>query len=278
MATHGRRADDGLDELATEAWNADGADLDLRSTRELVGLMNAEDARVPAAVAEAADAIAAAIDDIAARLRARRSPDLRRRRHVGAPRRARRRRVRVDVLDAAGPGRRPDRGGAPRALRSSRKRPRTTPMRAARELERLGVRADDAVVGVSASGRTPYVLGAVRAARAVGALTVGVVSVPDSELAGLVDHEIAVAVGPGDPRRLDAAQGRHGAEADPEHDLDAVDDPHRQDVRQPDGRRLRHEREAPRARAPDPPAATGEPPEAIESALRERRRRQGSVR
>ena len=40
-----------LGELATEAWNADGLDLDMRSTRELVALMSSEDARVPAAVA-----------------------------------------------------------------------------------------------------------------------------------------------------------------------------------------------------------------------------------
>ena len=58
-----------LDGLETESWNADGADLDLRSTDELVALMNAEDETVPGAVASAAPAIAAAIDEIASRLR-----------------------------------------------------------------------------------------------------------------------------------------------------------------------------------------------------------------
>src|SRR5215510_9872087 len=57
-----------LDELTTEAWNAAGADLDLRPTIELVELMNAEDATVPAAVSAAADAIADATDAIAERL------------------------------------------------------------------------------------------------------------------------------------------------------------------------------------------------------------------
>ena len=57
-----------LDGLATEAWNAAGADLDLRSTAELVALMNEEDARVPAAVGAAQDAVAAAIDAVVARL------------------------------------------------------------------------------------------------------------------------------------------------------------------------------------------------------------------
>ncbi len=56
--------------------------------------------------------------------------------------------------------------------------------------------ADDVVLGISASGRTPYVIGAVEAAAAAGALTGAVVSAPDSPLAALVDHEIAVVVGP----------------------------------------------------------------------------------
>jgi N-acetylmuramic acid 6-phosphate etherase len=49
---------------------------------------------------------------------------------------------------------------------------------------------------VSASGRTPYVLGALEAARAAGALTVGVVAVRDSELGRNAEHELAVVVGP----------------------------------------------------------------------------------
>src|SRR5262245_3209424 len=57
-----------LDELATEAWNSAGADLDLRTTVELVELMNAEDPIVPAAVADARDAIATAVDAIASSL------------------------------------------------------------------------------------------------------------------------------------------------------------------------------------------------------------------
>src|SRR5207249_2363426 len=60
----------------------------------------------------------------------------------------------------------------------------------------LRVGPDDAVVGVSASGRTPYVLGALDAAAAAGAFTVALVSVRDSELARRAAHEIAVVVGP----------------------------------------------------------------------------------
>ena len=65
-----------------------------------------------------------------------------------------------------------------------------------RDVHSIGVGATDAVVGISASGRTPYVLGAVEAAAAAGALTVAIVSAPDSQLGGLVEREIAVVVGP----------------------------------------------------------------------------------
>jgi N-acetylmuramic acid 6-phosphate etherase len=58
------------------------------------------------------------------------------------------------------------------------------------------VGADDAVVGLSASGRTPYVLAAIAAARAAGALTVGVVCAPDAPLAGAVNLAVVVVVGP----------------------------------------------------------------------------------
>jgi N-acetylmuramic acid 6-phosphate etherase len=64
------------------------------------------------------------------------------------------------------------------------------------DIRALGIRGNDAVVAVSASGRTPYVLGAIEAARAAEALTAGIVSVEDSELGRAVDLEIAVVVGP----------------------------------------------------------------------------------
>jgi N-acetylmuramic acid 6-phosphate etherase len=66
----------------------------------------------------------------------------------------------------------------------------------AAHLAAANVGAADTVVGVSASGSTPYVLGAVQAAVSVDALTVGVVCAPDSELGHSVEHEIAAVVGP----------------------------------------------------------------------------------
>jgi N-acetylmuramic acid 6-phosphate etherase len=64
-----------------------------------------------------------------------------------------------------------------------------------RDLENRGFRASDVLVGIAASGRTPYVLGALAAARGMGALTIGISCTPDSELALRVDIAITPLVG-----------------------------------------------------------------------------------
>ena len=87
-------------------------------------------------------------------------------------------------------------GGAAECGDVRRSTPRTTRSRECGRSRRLGIGPLDAVVGLSASGRTPYVLGALAEARRAGALTVAVVSVEESELGGLAEHEIAVVVGP----------------------------------------------------------------------------------
>ena len=89
--------------------------------------------------------------------------------------------------------------------------------------------AGDAVILLSAGGRTPYVLGAEREARAAGALTVGVVCVRDSELGRVVEHEVAAVVGPEvitGSTRMKAGT----AQARPQHDLDGRDGQLGQDV------------------------------------------------
>jgi len=60
----------------------------------------------------------------------------------------------------------------------------------------LRVGRDDAVVALSASGSTPYALGAARAAREAGALTAAIVCVADSELGRIVDHDLVAVTGP----------------------------------------------------------------------------------
>src|SRR5262249_17352760 len=113
-----------------------------------------------------------------------------------------------------------------------------------RAVEQLGVSAADAVVGVSASGRTPYALGALEAApRAPGPPRrprLGATLATCSSRRPRADGGRR----PGGRLRLDAFEGRHGAETRPEHDLHRRDDPARQDLRRPDGRRARVEREA----------------------------------
>jgi N-acetylmuramic acid 6-phosphate etherase len=183
-----------LDELPTEAWDPEGADLDLRSTRELVDLMNAQDATVPVAVSGAAGAIAAAIDAIAARLAAGG-----RLIYVGAGTSGR-----LAVVDAAEcestfatpPGlvTAVIAGGAASAA-AAQEHAEDDADEGEREVQRLSIGANDAVVGLSASGRTPYVVGALTEAARAGALTVAIVSVEDSELGRLAEHELAVVVG-----------------------------------------------------------------------------------
>ena len=68
MARRAIREAPDLDGLVTEAWNPETADLDVRSTGDLVALMSAEEARVPPAVAAAQSSIAEAIDAIVGRL------------------------------------------------------------------------------------------------------------------------------------------------------------------------------------------------------------------
>ena len=65
-----------------------------------------------------------------------------------------------------------------------------------RDLLAGGLRSGDVVVGIAASGRTPYVLGAVDAAKRLGALTIGISCTPDSQLSSQVDIAIEASPGP----------------------------------------------------------------------------------
>jgi N-acetylmuramic acid 6-phosphate etherase len=184
-----------LDHLVTETPSTGGSDLDLRTTRELVALMNHEDATVPAVVAAAGDQIAAAVDAIAERL-ARGGRLI----YVGAGSSGRL--AAVDASEcqttfAAKPGQVVAlAAGAHLASPLDQEEAEDDAAAGRREVERLGVSAADAVVGISASGRTPYVLGALARAGDAGALTVGIVSAPDTELGRLVGHVISIVVGP----------------------------------------------------------------------------------
>jgi N-acetylmuramic acid 6-phosphate etherase len=183
-----------LDELITEA-RAARADYDRSSTAELVELMNAEDATVPAAVSAAAGDIAAAIDAIVERLAAGG-----RLIYVGAGSSGRIAALDADECEATfstAPGQ-VVAVVAGTGLASAEEREAAEDDREAGRtaVEELGVSERDAVVGVSASGRTPYVLAALEAAAAADALTVALVAVRKSQLARIAHNELAVVVGP----------------------------------------------------------------------------------
>src|SRR4051812_7657330 len=182
-----------LDRLVTEARRAD-ADYDSRSTSEAVELMKEEDASVPAAVAAVAAELATAIDAIVARLRAGG-----RLVYVGAGSSGRMAQLDAEECEgtfSAAPGQvvaLVAGDGLPSAEREAAEDDAEAGRRA---VEELGLSATDAVVGITASGRTPFVLAALEAAAEAGALTVALTAVEDSELAELADHELAVVVGP----------------------------------------------------------------------------------
>src|SRR5438445_4425570 len=162
--------------------------LETHTARELGALLNAEDATVASAVAEAGDALAAAIEQIAGRIAGGG-----RLVYVGAGTSGR-----LAALDAAECG--PTFGSPPgevvAIVAGDGEDAEDDVERGDTDVRALGVGAEDAVVAVSASGSTPYTLAALEAARAVGALCVAVVCAPDSSLGRVAEHEIAVVVGP----------------------------------------------------------------------------------
>jgi N-acetylmuramic acid 6-phosphate etherase len=171
---------------ASRVWHAatralTGApDIDLRPTADLVHLINVEDATVPDAVAQAAGQVAAAIDAVIQRLEAGG-----RLVYVGAGTSGR-----IAAADAAecGPTFSTD-------LVSSV----TTAVDAEEDdpdLADVAVDHRDVVLGVSASGRTPYTLGALERAKQAGAFTIALVCERDSQLAREADLPIEVVVGP----------------------------------------------------------------------------------
>jgi N-acetylmuramic acid 6-phosphate etherase len=174
-------------ESVTEGRVDQHSDLDLRSTRELVELMNSEDATVAAAVRETVAPLTAAIDAIVDRLE--RGGRLV---YVGAGTSGR-----LAAMDAAECqptfGLRP---GIVVAISVAEEAAEDDFEAGAAHLAAANVGRGDAVVAISASGSTPYVLGAVRAAAAVDAVTIGVVCAPESDLGRSVEHEIVAVVGP----------------------------------------------------------------------------------
>jgi N-acetylmuramic acid 6-phosphate etherase len=184
-----------LESLTTEAFRPELSEIDQLPTLEIARLMNGEDATVPTAVAAKLPQIAAAIDAVAERMtRGGRLV------YAGAGTAGR-----LGVLDASEcpPTFNTDPSqvvgliaGGPEAMVTSVEGAEDSAELARRDLDGLGLTALDTVVGVSASGRTPYAVGAVEHARQLGALTVGLSCNADSALAAAADHGIEIVVGP----------------------------------------------------------------------------------
>jgi N-acetylmuramic acid 6-phosphate etherase len=181
--------------LATEAVRSGGLDLGATSTPLLVEMMADDMADVQAALRRASAAIARAIDLIVERMRARG-----RLIYLGAGTSGR-----LALMDAVEcvPTFGTDPGqvlaliaGGTDAAASAVEGAEDNPLEARQRLTELKLRPLDTVVGVSASGVTPFVLGGVAKAAEVGALTVGISCNAGSGLSSAADIAIDLLVGP----------------------------------------------------------------------------------
>src|SRR5579872_5826268 len=163
-----KAATDKISRLRTEALNLAAARLDTSSSLEIARLINAEDARVAPAVRRALPQIARAIDLIAAALQ---------------------RGGRLIYVGAGTSGRIAALGAAVEANEDSRALGR-------RDMGAKKPGKNDVVVGIAASGRTPYTLAAVEFARRQGTKTVAVTCNRSSALGKVADVSIVVEVGP----------------------------------------------------------------------------------
>ncbi|MER5999545.1 N-acetylmuramic acid 6-phosphate etherase [Nonomuraea angiospora] len=186
---------DPLPELSTEQSDPRYSQIDRLPTEQIARLMNQADAAVPAAVAVVIPAISAAVDAISARM-----AEGGRLLYVGAGTSGR-----LAVLDASECpptfGTDPSLvqgiiAGGPEALTRSVEGAEDDAEAGAAALKDLEVGPLDSVVGVSASGRAPFVLGALAEAASRGALTVGLSCNDGAPLSAAAEHAIEVVVGP----------------------------------------------------------------------------------
>jgi N-acetylmuramic acid 6-phosphate etherase len=179
----------------TESRNPASYTIDTVPTRELVQIINNEDATVAPSVASQSEAIANAIDTIAARM-----AQGGRLIYVGAGTSGR-----LGVLDASECpptyGTPPELvvgliAGGPLALTNSVEAAEDDPIAGAADVAALAASAQDSLVGIAASGRTPYVIGAMQEAKRRGALVISLACNHPSPMAENADIVIAPIVGP----------------------------------------------------------------------------------
>jgi N-acetylmuramic acid 6-phosphate etherase len=179
----------------TEQENPHTPEISALSTPEVLRLMNEEDAGVAGAVRSVLADVARAVDGIVARL-----DKGGRLFYVGTGTSGR-----LGVLDAAECpptfGTPPERvqaviAGGYEAVYRAVEASEDDAAAGAEDIERRGVKGGDAVVGISASGRTPYTIGAVEHARSLGAFTAAITCAPDSPISRAAEVSIESVVGP----------------------------------------------------------------------------------
>jgi N-acetylmuramic acid 6-phosphate etherase len=181
--------------LLTESRNPLTEHIDSLPTLDMLRLLNEEDAKVAAAVAAVLPDIAKAVDEIARRIEDGGSLF-----YIGAGTSGR-----LGVLDASEC---PPTfsvpptlvqgliAGGDSALRKSSEQSEDSAEQGAADLAAAGFTGQDALVGIAASGRTPYVLGALQHANPLGALTIALTCVPGSTMSGIADISITPLTGP----------------------------------------------------------------------------------
>jgi N-acetylmuramic acid 6-phosphate etherase len=181
--------------LPTEARNPATEHIDQLATLDMLRIINEEDAKVATAVSAVLPQIAQAVDGIASRFE-----QGGRLFYLGAGTSGR-----LGVLDASEcpPTFSVPSGlfqgiiaGGDGALRNSSEASEDSPKQGAADLSKHNLTAEDSLVGIAASGRTPYVLGALAHARKLGALTIALTCVPNSEMAAIADISIVPVTGP----------------------------------------------------------------------------------
>ncbi len=186
---------DSLQDITTETSNVASEGFDTKSALEIARIINHEDAKISAAVRKALPEIAIVIDIVARSLR-----DGGRLIYVGAGSSGR-----IAALDASecpptystAPAQvQYIMAGGPKALASASDVNEDSPEIGQRDIARRRPTRKDIVIGVSASGRTPYVIGAVEYARARGAMTAAITCNVGTSLSQVADTTIVVEVGP----------------------------------------------------------------------------------
>ena len=184
-----------LSTLITEQRNPNSMHVDSLSALEIVQLMNEEDKQVPLAIEKCLPQIAQAVECIVAAFQ-----QGGRLVYIGAGTSGR-----LGVLDASecpptfGVSPEMVKGiiaGGERALRHPIEGAEDSKEQAVVDLQTIQFSSKDVLVGIAASGRTPYVIGALEYAKSLGSVTVSIASNPNSAMANIVDIAIDTVVGP----------------------------------------------------------------------------------